>query len=79
MNNLEKVLAELGFIYPLRPDFDNLIKTYTDMLKGTLLWDDSIIFEGTSKKYYSVKPRIEIRIEYMEDFDSDFNKKKIVK
>lgn len=79
MNNLEKVLAELGFIYPLRPDFDNLIKTYTDMLKGTLLWDDSIIFEGISKKYYSVKPRIEIRIEYMEDFDSDFNKKKILK
>lgn len=79
MNNLEKILAELGFIFPLLPDFDNLIKTYTDMIKGTLLYDDSIIFEGISKKYYSVKPRIEVTIQYMTDFDSEFNKKKLLK
>lgn len=79
MNNLEKILAELGFIYPLLPDFDNLVKTYTDMLKGTLLYDDSIIQKGVSKKFYSVKPRIEIKIRYMKDFDSYFNKKKILK
>ena len=79
MNNLEKILAELGFCHPLLPDFDNLIKTYTDMLKGTLLYDDSIIYKGVSEKYYSVKPRIEITIQYMTDFDSDFNKKKILK
>ena len=58
---------------------DNLIKTYTDMLKGALLYDDSIIYKGVSEKYYSVKPRIEITIQYMTDFDSDFNKKKILK
>ena len=43
MNNLEKILAELGFVYSLLPEFDNLIKTYTDMIKGTLIYDDSII------------------------------------
>lgn len=79
MNNLEKILAELGFIYPLLPDFDNLIKTYTDMIKGTLIYDDSIIQTGVSRKYYSVKPRIEITIRYMKEFDSNFNQKKIQK
>lgn len=79
MNNMEKILAELGFIYPLLPDFDNLVKTYTDMIKGTLLYDDSIIQKGISEKFYSVKPRIEVRIRYMTDFDSSFNKKKLLK
>ena len=79
MNNMEKVLAELGFIYPLLPDFDNLVKTYTDMIKGTLLYDDSIIQKGVSEKFYSVKPRIEVKIRYMTDFDSSFNKKKLTK
>ena len=79
MNNVEKVLAELGFIYPMLPDFDNLVKTYTDMIKGSLLYDDSLIQKGVSEKYYSVKPRIEVTIRYMKDFDSKFNKKKILK
>ena len=47
------------------------------MCQGFLLYDDSLIVEGVSKKYYSVKPRIEIKIKYMEDYDSSFNKKKI--
>ncbi len=79
MNNLEKVLAELGFVYPFLPDFDNLVKTYTDMIKGSLLYDDGLIYKGVSEKYYSVKPRIEVTIRYMKDFDSKFNKKKIMK
>ena len=80
MGNDEKILAELGLIRPIsKPDFDNLAKTYADMIQGTLLFDDALIIEGVSKKFYSTKPRIEIRIQYMEEYDSNYNKKKIRK
>ena len=80
MNNIEKVAAEMGVIRPIsKPDWDNVAKAYCDMIQGLLLYDDSLIIEGISKKFYSVKPRIEIKISYMEDFDSVYNKKKICK
>lgn len=73
----EQILSELGYIRPItKPDFDNLAKTYSDMIQGTLLYDDALIIEGKSEKFYSVKPRIEIRIEYMKDHDSEYNRKK---
>lgn len=78
MKIYEQILAELGFIQPIvKPDFDNLAKAYSDMIQGTLIYDDVLIVEGTSKKYYSVKPRIEIRLEYMKGYDCEFNRKKI--
>lgn len=80
MNNVEKVLAEYGMIRPIcKPDWDNLGKTYSDMIQGTLLYDDSLIIEGVSKKFYSSKPRIEISLSYMEDYDSIYNMKKMTK
>ena len=80
MNSVEKILAELGLIRPIaKPDWDNIGKTYSDMIQGTLLFDDALIIEGVSKKFYSTKPRIEIHIEYMEGFDCKFNEKKIGK
>lgn len=80
MNIIERILAELGFIRPItKPDWDNLGKTYSDMIQGSLLFDDALIVEGTSKKFYSIKPRIEISIEYMERYDSIYNENKIRK
>lgn len=80
MNKVDQILAEQGWIRPIsKPDFDNLAKTYADMITSTLIYDDALIIDGRMEKYYSWKPRIEISIEYMEDFDSDFNKKKIFK
>lgn len=80
MSLVNQVLAELGLIRPVKkPDFDNLAKTYSDMTQGILLFDDALIIEGISRKWYSCKPRIEITFKYMEDFDSDYNKKKILK
>lgn len=80
MNNMEKILAEMGLIQPIsKPDWDNIGKTYSDMIQGLLLFDDSLIIEGVSKKYYSTKPRIEIHIEYMEEYDSIYNYNKIRK
>ena len=80
MNNVEKICAELGIIRPTsKPDWDNVAKAYCDMIQGILIYDDSLIVEGNSRKFYSLKPRIEIKIEYMEDYDSKFNKRKIKK
>jgi len=79
MHPVDKILAEMGLIYPTgKPDWDNVGKAYCDMIQGTLIYDDSLVVEGTSIKRYSSKPRIEITLEYMEDFDSDFNKRKII-
>lgn len=74
----DMILAEMGVIRPIsKPDFDNVAKTYSDMIQGTLIYDDSLIIEGISRKFYSIKPRIEITIKYMDDFDCLFNRKKI--
>ena len=47
------------------------------MIQGLLIYDDALIIEGISRKWYSIKPRIEIKIKYMESFDSLFNLNKI--
>lgn len=79
MNSVNKILAELGFIRPIsKPDWDNLAKAYCDMVQGYLLEDDALIIEGISKKYYSIKPRVEITIEWMESFDCKYNEDKII-
>lgn len=80
MSNSDKIMAEKKNLYNLAmPDFDNIVKTYTDMIKDTLMFDDRLIYKGTSEKYYSVKPRVEVFIKYLNDHDSDYNKKKILK
>ena len=80
MSLVNQVLAELGLIRPLKkPDFDNLAKTYSDMTQGILLFDDALIIEGISRKWYSCKPRIEITFKYMEEYDSEYNRKRIFK
>lgn len=78
MTPREQILAELGYIRPIvKPDFDNVAKTYADMMQKSLILDDALIIEGTSKKFYSIKPRIIITIKYMAEIDSLFNRKKI--
>lgn len=80
MHPIDQILAEMGYIRPIsKPDFDNVAKTYCDMITGVILSDDCIIIEGNSSKYYSWKPRIEMTIEYMNDFDCEYNKKKCIK
>ena len=77
MNKNEKILAEEGLVRPIsKPDWDNLGKTYSDMVNSILIYDDALIIEGVSKKYYSKNPRVEIDIEYMKEHDSKFNARK---
>lgn len=78
MNNMEKLIAELGFIRPIsKPDWDNLAKTYCDMLQDYLIQDDYLIVEGRLEKFYSIKPRIEIDLSYALSHDSKYNEKKM--
>ena len=77
---VDKLLGELGYIQNISmPDFDNLAKTYTDMIKGLLMYDDRLIIDGRVRKYYSLKPRVEVNIKYMKSFDCNYNMKKITK
>lgn len=78
MNRYERFFAELGLTKALTtPDWDNLAKAYCDMIQKNLLINDSLIWKGTSVKYYSIKPRIDLTIEYDKAYDCKFNRKKI--
>lgn len=78
MNKIEKILAELKLIRPIsRPDWDNYGKTYSDMIQKHLLLEDSLVVDGRVRKYYSIKPRVEIQLKYMNEYDTKSNKKKV--
>lgn len=78
VNKKEAILFEMGVYQPLiDPDWDNLGKTYSDMVQQILLLNDNIIVKGTVEKYASIKPRVEIEIRYQKYFDSKFNEKRI--
>jgi len=80
MNRVESILAELGLIKNIsKPDADNLLKSYSDMIQKNLIVDDALFYKMSLEKLYSFKPRIEITVRYMTDFDSKYNKKKIEK
>lgn len=59
------------------PDYDNIGKCYTDMLKDNIIIDDDIFHEGLVRKYYSTLPRVEILIAYQTAHDSDHIYKKM--
>lgn len=64
-NKFETVLAEMELIeYIKTPDFDNLGKSYCDMQNMITFLDDSLIIDGRIRKFYSLKPRVEINIKY---------------
>lgn len=78
MSKVEKLLAELKLIRPVsKPDWDNAGKTYSDMVQKHLLLEDSLIIDGRTRKFYSIKPRIEIQIKYMNKYDCKYNKRKV--
>jgi Holliday junction resolvase RusA-like endonuclease len=65
-NAIDTYLAELGVHNPIsKPDWDNIGKKYSDMSNSNLWIDDRICISGTVNKWYSVLPRVEIRIDYL--------------
>lgn len=66
-NVTDKFLAETGIIRPVisKPDWDNIGKKYCDMYNHNVWLDDSLVIEGSVHKYYSILPRIEIKLRYL--------------
>lgn len=56
-----------GELRPLKkPDFDNLGKIICDSLNKIAYYDDSAVVDGHVRKFYGVKPRIEVFISTQE-------------
>lgn len=65
-NRKETILSEVGLIRPItKPDWDNIEKKYSDMLNKNVWLDDTLVVDGAIHRYYSVLPRIEIRIKFL--------------
>jgi len=64
MSKRDRVDANKGFLkHVKKPDVDNLIKLYLDVLSGIVIKDDNSVAIGSAIKVYSCKPRVEIYIE----------------
>lgn len=56
--------AESGLLRPItKPDVDNYVKGIKDACTKVLWHDDSQIVDLSVSKYYSEKPRVEVRVE----------------
>lgn len=65
-NSEQKILAEIGLDRPInKPDWDNIGKKYSDMYNGNVWVDDSCVVSGTVNKFYSVLPRVEINLNFL--------------
>lgn len=65
-NAIDTFLAELRMIRPItKPDFDNVEKKYADMYNGNIWLDDALVIESSMSKYYSILPRVEISLRYL--------------
>lgn len=65
-NREDTILAEIGLHRPIsKPDWDNLGKKYSDMFNANMWLDDTLVIDGSIHRYYSVLPRIEIRLRYL--------------
>lgn len=88
-NKTSMIMAEIGLDRPLsKPDWDNIEKKYSDMFNRNVWLDDTFVVDGHIHKYYSILPRVEIRLRYLnmvynkyqynqitrrKDFDSDID------
>lgn len=79
-NTVQKFLAEIGLERPItKPDFDNIGKKYSDMMNGNIWLDDNLVIDGTIRKFYSIKPRVEINISFANILYNKYQYASIVK
>lgn len=75
---IEMVLFETEHDYAIgKPDFDNVLKAYSDMLLKNIILDDDLISSCKFDKYYSLKPRVELYITYTNGCTSQYTYKRI--
>lgn len=67
LNTTDTFLSEIGVIRPPmdKPDWDNLGKKYCDMYNHNVWVDDTLVYDAEVHKYYSILPRIEIHLKYL--------------
>lgn len=71
-------LAEIGLIRPIKkPDWDNIGKKYSDMYNSNIWLDDALVISGTVNKYYSILPRVEIQLQYLNMVYNKYQSKSI--
>lgn len=64
-NKTQIFLAEIGLDRPIiKPDFDNIEKSYSDAFTDNIWIDDIVVVDATLRKYYSILPRVEIDLKY---------------
>lgn len=79
-NGVQAFLAEMGLVRPIKkPDWDNAGKKYTDMLNLNVWIDDDIVIDGSVHKYYSILPRVEINIKYLNMFYNKYQYDQMIK
>lgn len=66
-NSKETILAEIGLLRPefKKPDDDNISKKYMDMYNANVWLDDSSVNDLIVHKFYSVLPRVEVKLRYL--------------
>ena len=79
-NKTQIFLAEIGVDRPLiKPDFDNIEKSYSDAFTGNIWIDDIVVVDATFRKYYSVLPRMEIDLKYSNQLYNQYQYKAMTK
>ncbi len=75
-----KFLAEIGLDRPaiIKPDWDNIGKKYSDMSNQNVWLDDSLVMSGAVDKFYSILPRIEITISFLNMVYNKYQYKSII-
>lgn len=75
---IEVILYETEHDYAIgKPDFDNVLKAYCDMLLTNIILDDDIVSSCRFDKYFSLKPRVELEIIYTNGYSSEYTYKTI--
>ena len=79
-NRVDTFLSEIGIIRPIpKPDWDNIGKKYSDMYNSNIWLDDSLVISGTVNKYYSILPRGEIHLRYLNMLYNKYQYNNIIK
>jgi len=69
----EKILFEAGLLPPVvTPDYDNMVKAYTDMMLEQIILDDDLVYKAKIEKGYSFLPRVELCVYYQDQFTSKY-------
>ena len=79
-NKTQVIMAEIGLDRPIiKPDFDNIEKSYADAFTGNIWIDDIVVVDATIRKYYSVLPRVEIILKYQNHLYNSHQFKSMIK